>query len=392
MKLIREIRNNPIPCLVTAIVFTTGNTPWFLWKFGAILGFFLSIVLLFKVRNKLSLIPSNIWIFTLFFLFPIFILLPYFRGSHFSSWIYIIVFLCTFCIAETQFKKSLDFLTNTLSFVILLSLPLWLIHVFLSPFPIFSTYDLGQFKGGDRCIMNIYVFFVTNSETYANRFYSIFDEPGVLGTFSAFVLYGNKYRMNWKSIVILIGGFFTYSMAFYVLTALGVIITYWHRPAVLMKIALPIAIIGGLGFIYLKNDMTFQQAVIYRITENNVTDLVESRNAYIVNQYFDKISQDGKIILGIGFDKMLDLALFNGSSYKHFIIEYGLIGLFTIAFMYFLMLRKRYDFYTWGTYIMFAASFTQRPLLWSSWQIILFSCLIANVYKRHKKLNVKTKY
>ena len=311
---------------------------------------------------------------------------------HFSSWIYIIIFLCTFCISDNQFTKSLKYITNILTYIILISLPLWLIHIFVAPLPLYDVYDFSQAKGAENVIMNNYFFFVMNDGTIANRFYSVFDEPGVLGTFSAFVLYGNKYRMNWKSIVILIGGFFTYSMAFYVLTALGVIMTYWHRPAVLMKIALPIAIIGGLGFIYLKNDLAFQQAVLYRITGNKISDLVDSRNAYEVNQYYDKISDNEQILFGVGFDKMTNLGLFNGASYKHFIIEYGLIGLFTIALMYFLMLRKRYDFYTWGTYIMFAASFTQRPLLWSSWQIILFSCLIANVYKRRKKLTVNTEY
>lgn len=391
MNLIGEVKNHTIPCLITAIVYT-GNAPWFLWKYGAPIGFILSIILLISVRKKLSSVSANIWMFILFFLVPVFILIPFFRGIHLSSWIYIIIFLCTFCVSDNQFHKSLKYITNILSYIILISLPLWLIHIFIAPLPLYSIYDFSQAKGAENVIMNNYFFFVMNDGTIANRFYSVFDEPGVLGTFSAFVLYGNKYRMNWKYIVILIGGFFTFSLAFYVLTALGVIIIYWRRPIILMKIALPIAIIGGLGFIYLKNNLAFQQAVLYRFTENNVTDLVESRNADIVNHYFDKITEDGKIILGIGFDKMLDLALFNGSSYKHFIIEYGLIGLFSIAFMYFLMLRKRYDFYTLGTYIMFAASFAQRPLLWSSWQIILFSCLIANVYKRHKRLTVSTAY
>lgn len=386
MNIIREIKRNPIPCLITAIVFT-GNRPWFLWTYGAFIGFFLAIVLLISVRKKLPHISVNIWMFILFFLFPVFIFIPFFRGIHFSSWIYIIVFLCTFCITDNQFKKTLKYITSILSCIILISLPLWLIHIFITPLPVYEVYDLSEAKGADNVIMHNYFFFVMNTSTLANRFYSVFDEPGVLGTFSAFVLFGNRYRINWKNVVILIGGFFTYSMAFYVLTALGVIITYWRRPAILLKIALPIAIIGSLGFFLLKNDLAFQQAVLYRLNDNKMSDLVESRNSYIVNQFFDKIAEDGRIFLGVGYDKMMDLNMFNGASYKHFIIEYGLAGLLTIALAYFLMLRKRYDFYTWGTYIMFAASFAQRPLLWSSWQIILFSCLIANVYRRHKSLN-----
>lgn len=391
MNLISIFKENPIPCLITAIVYC-GNAPWFLWKYGAFIGFFLSIILLISIRNKLPNVSANIWMFILFFLFPIFILIPFFRGMHFSSWIYIIIFLCTFCISDNQFIKALKYITNILSYIILISLPLWLIHIFVAPLPLYDVYDFSQAKGADNVIMNNYFFFVMNTGTIANRFYSVFDEPGVLGTFSAFVLFGNSYKMNWKTIVILIGGFFTYSMAFYVLTMLGILITYWRRPAVLLRITIPIAIIGCMGFLYLKNDLAFQQAVLYRITGNKISDLVESRNAYEVNQYYDKISDNEQILFGVGFDKMTNLGLFNGASYKHFIIEYGLIGLFTIALMYFLMLRKRYDFYTWGTYIMFAASFTQRPLLWSSWQIILFSCLIANVYKRRKKLTVNTEY
>ncbi len=57
--------------------------------------------------------------------------------------------------------------------------------------------------------MNNYLLFVTMATANTFRFYSMFDEPGVLGTLSAFVLFANKYDFKRKSnLIILIGAFF----------------------------------------------------------------------------------------------------------------------------------------------------------------------------------------
>ena len=230
-------RHKVIPLIVTGIIYTA-NPPWPIWTSGNVISFSLIILLFFLQKKKILSLPIYVYYLIFFLLVPVFILLPIFRGWHFSGIIYILAFLSMMATDKYYLNKAFDYITSVLAWIIIISLPLWIFHVFIHPLTPIKVIDLGAFKGVDKgVIMEIYGTFVAVRQlSEAFRFYSVFDEPGVLGTLSAFVLYGNRYDFrNWKVWTILVGGFFSFSMAFIILTILGFIITNIKNIKLLFK-------------------------------------------------------------------------------------------------------------------------------------------------------------
>src|SRR5690606_28258663 len=111
------------------------------------------------------------------------------------------------------------------AFIVFVSGIPWLIHTFAFPLPMWGgTIQYYESKGMDNILEN-YILFIQVQHEFVVRFYSIFDEPGTLGTLSAFVLYGNRYMFRRKeNLIILIGGILTFSLAFYILLIAGLFI------------------------------------------------------------------------------------------------------------------------------------------------------------------------
>ena len=245
---------------------------------------------------------------------------------------------------------------------------------------VYGELDLSEMKDAVYIYSN-YFFFVTDAFIDYYRFYSMFDEPGVLGTFAAFVLYGNRYDFSKKeNVVILVASLFTYSMAFYVLTILGWV--YQSRKSVKKIMALLLVLIGVAFALmyYLKDDVAFQRAIIDRVLGFDIS-LVENRTNDYVNMFWKEYINSLDCILGMGTSFLNNFFLF-GNSYKRFVIEYGLIGIFLLVLMY-LKLVKKWNSLIVGLCVIYILSFFQRPFAFTAWQIYLFTviCLHLNVSK-----------
>lgn len=342
---------------------------------------FAFLVLLLLIRNHCLKVGFSDLIICVFFLY-IFLFIPLFYDFRISSFFIFGSYLVGISLDREIFKNSLFFVTKYLYYIILISLPAWLIHLYVYEFPLFGELDLSEMKG-TYSVCNNYLFFVTNPaflDSY--RFYSMFDEPGVLGTLSAFALYGNKYDFSKKeNIVILIGSLFTYSMTFYLLTLLG-----WFYQSIcslslrkiLSSIVLIIAIFSVL-FFFLSEDVAFQRSVLDRFSEIGF-DQVENRTGENVNVFWKKYITSSDFILGMGTSFLENFYDF-GNSYKRFIIEYGLLGTILLLVIYLRFVRK-WNRLVFGFFIIFLLSFLQRPYAFSAWQMFIFISTISNLYSQ----------
>ena len=107
-----------------------------------------------------------------------------------------------------------------------------------------------DFKGNDSFYYN-YGLFLQGEGSNSFRFYSMFDEPGVVGTLGTFLLFANRYDFRkWYNIVMILSCLLTFSLAGYILTFIGLIyFMVTHRKS--FKMAFPLIaitiVLGGIG-------------------------------------------------------------------------------------------------------------------------------------------------
>lgn len=395
---ITYIKANRVSCLL-AVIIMCGNAIWPIWFYDNYIAWLCIFILSAKYFN-LNNVPSKAKVATLYGCF-FFLLLPIFRGLHISYFIYIVAYLMAFSINDRIKYVTVEIVAKTVAIIVLISLPCWLLYVAGFSFPLLSVIDIGSFKGGgagQECLMYNYGMFVVslgleNMEIF--RFYSMFDEPGVLGTLSAFLLYGLKYDFKkWYCLTIFVGALFTFSLAFYILTLFGYVWSKSSNLKSIIKYGIGLVLVAFIIVYFFQDNETFQKAIMYRMDNifNGDGSVAERGDDYGAKYYSDLItSMDA--FLGIGFRNYSSLP-FSGASYKLFIIENGILGTMSLFFLFWAMLRFR-NKKTLGLLLIFVISFIQRPYAMTGWQIILFSCLVGyssyndNKEYHHNKIKLK---
>ena len=372
-----ESRHSNIISYLVAFTICMQNPIWPFWYKG--IGMWIGYISVFVIF--LLMLKKRYFIVRLkdLFILPLsilsFIIIPVFSGFRLSSIFILLSFYIALNIREIELKKSLDYITKYLYVVILISLPAWLINMYVYELPVFGELDLSEMKGS-LYVYNNYLLFVTDAIRDYYRFYSAFDEPGVLGTLAAFILYGSRYDFTKKeNIIILIGALFTYSIAFYILTIIG-----WIYQSIksLNRMLLSVASISCIVLIlmnFLADDQAFQQSVLGRFTDFGL-DRIENRTGEYVNVFWERYIRSTDFIFGMGLSYIENNFFDFGNSYKQFAIEYGLFGLVVLFFMYVCLTRK-WNRYTMGALMLFVLSFLQRPFAFTAWQILLFSAIIS---------------
>jgi hypothetical protein len=368
--------------ILTLIVYLQ-NTPWFLWQLPSYVFIFILTILLIilcadRITNSSSRYIRHIPFITLLFFF--FVFYSSFSQFRFSSVITLIIYVILFTISKEEKIAVLNLLTKSLAIIVGISLLAWLFHNYIYPFPIYNYIGYGGLKGGgdSGLILKNYILFIEHDDLIINRFYCIFDEPGVLGTLSSFILFANKYNFKNKyNLIIFCGGIFTFSLAFYILTTIGIILRFSKNLKQIFKvlIALPITVLILMSL--LRDNYTYQNVIEYRLLNMNDSS-IESRTSYELNNYFKDYLHSSDIYFGKGLNFLEENSnLNNGQGYKFFIIEYGLFGIFLVFLMYIKMGEgSRRD--TYSLILIFFLSFLQRPHLFTPFQLIIFSVAIAN--------------
>lgn len=82
------------------------------------------------------------------------------------------------------------------------------------------------------------------------RLCAMYDEPGMVGTIAAFLLAGHRFRLNRApTVILLIGGTLSFSLAFIVMAALGFFVRLVYTRSLINLV--PLAILGLVGLMVL---------------------------------------------------------------------------------------------------------------------------------------------
>lgn len=259
--------------------------------------------------------------------------------------------------------NTFKYFVNLYTIVLLFSL---IDYIF---FMIGVSYSLGiVYRGENHHIPFIHTLF-NLIRLSAPRFQSLTEEPGVVGTINAFIIYLLQSKKCYKQKIILyITGFFTFSMAFYIITLIFLLL----EKIALKKILVTLIASFTLFAIFPK---TSEKMILDRITERRVDNRTHDnfKNMYVQAQ------KNGELIIGKGHQSFNRyLTQWDGSAGALvFIYQYGIIGLTIIFICYswaFFRMSSTNRF-CFVFYLVFWLSFYQRQFIYQPFYIlILYSC------------------
>lgn len=382
--------------LMVGIMFFLLIKPYFVWSwilltYGGILMDLVLMLFLWTQIRRLS--PQNL-LMIICFLFVLFIMAL--QGQYtIIGIIAILVYAIIPFIKPSFMKDSYGYLVNIYAFVIGLSLIVWTMVQIGIPVPSTNIAPLNALKPYDYLqypflVIPSFSELSVDSALRTFRFCGPFDEPGVVGTMGALMLYIGKYNIRkWQYLIILLSGFASMSLFFYASTA--IYLFYYIFVNKVRFIYRLLVICGIVSFYILTQENEIVSNLIYeRVKWDNSSNSIAGDNRAHENlqAYYELIKGTHEYYWGVG-DREL-LKTFNGSaSYKNAVLEYGLIPcllylIFFICLAYQRIGLRREFFLFVGIFLI---TLFQRPGFLISQYIFLFSMLI-EMYARDRNTTI----
>lgn len=357
------------------------NPPWPLWDFPSLLvALAVSAGLLLTAKNGFGYFRGGylgfLAVVSCFFYF--FVLHGLGGGFRLSSVIFVLTVLLIFRSNARTGAVAFDLISYSFAAVLLVSLVFWVLWQLGVPL-LSAPISYGAWKGEDvGTQLDNFYFFVTESATLLNRFYSVFDEPGVVGTLAALILCGLRFDFSRKrSWVLLAGGLFSWSLAFVVLSLVGVMLFRPGRQLKLVLAAILVLMIVAVVFLIgdmLPSDDSAGLVLLYRIA--NFSEYgVSSRTDDKLNEFFFEYINSLRVFFGQGtgfFQQRPDLLSGQGAIF--YVVIYGLVGMGILLMTYIAVIQRHVTarFHGYLLLVVFLMSFLQRPHMMTPWQIVLF--------------------
>ena len=272
------------------------------------------------------------------------------------------LFLLVIFFLKSDFKiKLLDCVISVFAIGVGISLLVYILVCWLSmPFPSQVLEPLNPLKETEYLQ---YPFLVVYNSPYnfANmRFYSVFDEPGVVGTVAALLLYSNEYKLNsWKFIIIFIAGIFSFSFFFIVMSFLCLFRKSYIK-YILFFFFFSIIIYLIFKDFFIKNGELFNSLIFSRFTADG--NYGGDRVSSLFNREYYEFLVSNDVFFGRGSEELSKI-LSGGSSYKSLVYSNGVIWFIGVCLFFILNIltisqNKKIVFYST---IIFLGVLYQRP-------------------------------
>ena len=319
----------------------------------------------------ISYLKFDKWNFVILIIFSLsFIFLGIARGNNFISFVNILALSLIPLLKRNFIITVFNILKYILSFFLLLSL-LNLLFVVLFNIPPFDVINpvniLKDYK------YNAYLFLVTpTNPIHQYRFYGIFDEPGVVGTFAAIFLFTDNFKIKgWQNITLFISGILSFSLFFFVVFLVFNLINFKNKylPLVLFLIILFYFVTYDFlyDYIWWRFEWDFYKGAFAgdnRVSINVKEAIEESFLSYNYffghfNNYLDYFQGEASIYVLIYY-------------YGALFVYTNIIGYVVLAYKH---LKKR--IYIFLTTILFLIMIVyQRPGLFNHIYVFLFTAII----------------
>lgn len=379
--------------------------PYFFWSKAIVILFFVAMALFFFFLNyffgfneakitKQSVI--QICGFAVLYLY-LFIL----RANNIGYvvvnvlWHFIPVMICIL-LSQNERKFFLEFLLNFLAIVIGISFLFYLLYI-LNVLHLPETV-LTDPVGDDRTFRNFRFFINIVDKREINlffRFQAIFREPGHLGMFCAILLYIGNYNFRKKrNIIFLLGLIFSLSLSGYVLLVIGLICRYFfsresltQRFIFCVKLVVISLVVVVSCVIYYKAypDSLFSHWVLSRFELDEEKGIKgNNRESSQFDRVYESFLDTGGLdyFIGVG----TEAETYHSASYKVYLYQRGLLGLIVLLVFYGAVLLSDYSSMKMGLFILYVASFIQRPYALWSFEIFLFICYQPLLIQKERKI------
>lgn len=321
------------------ILFLQSMFAWFLWGqlvFALVLAVCLSILFAFSSVDVISYKESNLITILLLVIIQIYVVRDLNLNALISALLRIVIISIVFLLKD-QIKIDLfNFFTKAFAVLLSISLFAWILFLLGISLPhSFTDYNAGQYR------FDNYFFFLKNLSQFERvpRFSSVFLEPGQLGIVTSFFLYGNRFEIKRKAILIIfIATLFTFSLAAYVLSlfaAFAFMLLKTKKPVFYIVSLMGILFAGHHFFINLNNgDNIVNNLIIERLYIDGGNLVGYNRFSLDMDNYFYNFVQTYDVFTGVGAEKYQMFFLGANAGYKVFILQYGIIGTLTVFLFY----------------------------------------------------------
>lgn len=280
-----------------------------------------------------------------------------------------LLYLPVLSLLQLPFEYKQDLLRFSTKWYAVLLIPSLIVY-WLTFF--ISVPSIGNFVHPNYPPFINHIFYIETSFDYGIfvRFNAFFLEPGHQALLSTFLVIANRYRFRecpWLW-VLLIAILFSFSLAGYLLAAIGFVLL---KVNTIMK-AIVVGVMGALVLGFVSNLAGGENAVnelILRRLEHDESAGIKGNNRFNNNTDFTytKTVKRGEFWTGVK-DKT-NMELIQGAGFKIYIINYGIIGVILSLLFYLSVIPYKPDYrYTIAFIIVISLCFIQRSYpTWYSW-------------------------
>lgn len=353
---------------VLAVIAFLLMSPFFVWnhqlavfRFAHIIGDLILIYIFVKYHN-FSI--YNISLVILFLVLSAYLMVG---GTEYSKITYIpLLALFLIILKPVEQARILDILITILAFFYVVGL----ISYFLNLAGINKSFGYAFAPNIKKEPYLIFFGHIEETNLRVYRFCSVFDEAGVVGTTNGLILASlGISKNNIRSIIILLAGLISFSLAFYIMLAVIIISQFNIRNIV-------IASIFGLGVILFAGER-FDNLIAQRLTIEDGQLSGDNRTAEEFEAYYSNfLSKGGKDLIfgkGTGFFQGTKEEHWSESSFKTRIIDWGIIGVVLVLTFYVIStIILNNSAKGWLLSFIFLLSAYQRPDLTSYTIIVMY--------------------
>lgn len=347
--------------------------------------FLISFALWDIVKTGKSLLAkeSVIYLFSYIIIYAISVMNGYIPISLSLLWL---IFGAIFISCKEDIKKeAITVFINMVCFLLTISIVEYLLFI-TTGVTFFHTIVLrGTSRIYEHLLFNIYE---DNPFMPIPRFQSLMDEPGLLGTLTAFMLYviSGQRKMYWQKTILWLSGFFSFSLAFFAIAPLIILSNFKIRVKYIILVI--IALLASYYFL--------QDYVDSFITTRLEREQISNRTHIEFEIGYKKALDAGRLYLGMGALSYSNIDEGGNAGAKVWIYQYGFMGLLLIGGVYIITylktLKRKATMDYWHIFflLIFWLSFLQREYIDAPYNVVLYFtipyiCVVVK-YNKHKPM------
>ena len=303
--------------------------------------------------------------------------------------------LSVFCLQNEYQIKLFRIIQRSVAILLVPSLILHYI-LLVNPLPPFG--GIIEHPASINYIYGNYIFLIKNDIMYPDRFCGFTLEPGYIGSFCAFMLYADKFRMrNIENIVLLVSVISSLSLAGYLLTTMGFFMCKVSNVRIIFKRLLQIGCLVVIAYFiaqkYNDGDNYINEKIFDRLQIDEKKGIKgNNRVSDDVNVYYGQFLRSDNLLFGYSDTQMQklrnSLEVWNSAGYKTFLMSYGLVRLLLILTFYYLIARfSNNKYYSMGFFIMIFIYFLATGYVFSlMWLMVYTLGIKLNSSKKSKNI------